>query len=61
MNDEDNTLYTYELIDWNTHPSVHVKLTKLTIHEAHTLNRALRMNRTTVRYDKQEPQESQQE
>ena len=44
---------TYKLIDWNKpKPVLPERETQLTEHEAHTLNRGLMMNRTTLRYIK---------
>ena len=50
----DKTLLEYELVDWSKKRPIErlVRKTKLTKDEAITLNRALAMNRTTLRYVK---------
>ena len=54
MIEDNGPLESYEMIDWSKQPSLFIRKTKLTKHEAHTLNRALAMNQTTLRYVKTE-------
>jgi len=55
MRGPDNTPeHTYELVEWHAgwNKYKHVRKTILTEYEAHTLNRALLMNRSEKRYVK---------